>query len=142
MSTHASRAMTTMPYIADFGGNIAFSGIRVSTFGSVRIRHSRAAQPANMSAPRPAAEATPERFTVKENHPRVLATSEKNAMASNNKVWMMPSVIRMTEVLVKNRMYLVRSFEIRSSMDILPPHTDSNRSFMSMLSRASAKLMP
>ena len=62
-------------------------------------------------------------------------------MASNNKVWMMPSVIRMTEVLVKNRMYL-SLLQIRSSMDILPPHTDSNRSFMSMLSRASAKLMP
>ena len=118
-------------------------------------RISRTKQPNKRIPAVPCAENNPSISKSRPNQPRESAMSWKNVTASKRSVWIIPSVMRMTEKLVKNRMYRIGSFAsfstkpglsgpcLFSVSDMNIPHSmDSIRSCMSMLSSDSAKLTP
>ena len=57
----------------------------------------------------------------RENHPLCSAISVKKVIVSNNNVWIMPSVMRMTDKLVKNKIVPALSLERRFRKDIQSP---------------------
>ena len=63
----------------------------------------------------------PPKSHSRENHPLCSAISEKKVMVSNNNVWMIPTVMRMTDKLVKNKIVPGLSLEIRFRKDIQSP---------------------
>ena len=52
---------------------------------------------------KPDAERIPPKSQSSENHPLCSAMSVKKVIVSNSNVWIMPSVMRMTDKLVKNK---------------------------------------
>ena len=69
----------------------------------------------------PDAESKPPKSQSRENHPRCSAMSVKKVMVSNNNVWIIPSVMRMTDKLVKNKIVPALSLEIRLRKEMKSP---------------------
>ena len=67
----------------------------------------------------PELETIPPKFHSRENQPRFSAICSKNVIDSNRRVWIIPSVIRITERLSRNSIVPDLSFENLSKIELI-----------------------